>query len=88
MCIHIVKIVYLSYCIQPNVIIRSSQIACTVSTVHVMYMQATLCVHKNLCTVLIPLCKNNLNLSMVSSFFLPCAYFSRLLVHPVVMLVP
>ena len=27
-------------------------------------MQETLCVHKKLCTVLIPLCKNNLKLPM------------------------
>ena len=31
-------------------------------TVHVTCMQTALRVHKNLCTVLIPLCKNNLNL--------------------------
>ena len=38
------------------------QIACTVTTVHITCMQTMLCIHKNLCTVLIPLCKNNLNL--------------------------
>ena len=31
--------------------------------------QTTLRVHENSCTVLIPLCKNNLNLSMCSAFF-------------------
>ena len=31
--------------------------------------QTALCVHENLCTVLIPLCKNNLNLSMCLTFF-------------------
>ena len=36
---------------------------------HITCMQTALDVHKNLCTVLIPLCKNNLNLPMCSSFF-------------------
>ena len=30
-------------------------------------------VHANSCTVLIRLCKNDLNLPIFSSFFLPCA---------------
>ena len=42
---------------------RSSQIACTVITLHTMCTQMGFCVIENLCTVLlIPLCKNNLNL--------------------------
>ena len=47
------------------------QILCTVTTVHVMCTQIASYMHKNLCTLLIPLCKNNLNLPMCSSFFLP-----------------
>ena len=43
---------------------RPSQIACTVTTVYIMFMQMALHVHKNLCTVLIPQCRNNLNLSI------------------------
>ena len=34
----------------------------------------------------IPLCKNNLNMPMCSSFFLPCGWLSSPLVHYVVML--
>ena len=45
---------------------RPSQIACTVTTatvtVTVKCTQAALRGHKNSCTVLIPLCKNNFNL--------------------------
>ena len=48
-----------------------SQIACMVMTVL-----------KNLCTVLIPLCKNNFN----SFFFLSCAWLPPPLVHCVLML--
>ena len=33
-----------------------------------------LIINKNLYTVLIPLCKNNLNLPLRSSFFLPTAW--------------
>ena len=47
-------------------------------------MQKALHVHENLCTVLIPLCKNSLNLPMC--FFLPCAWLPFPLVHLVVML--
>ena len=43
---------------------RSSQIACTVMTVHIAFTQMALCVPENLCMVLIPLCKNNLNLHL------------------------
>ena len=43
-------------------------------------MKTVLHVKKNLCMVLIPLCKNNLNLRMCSSFFfLPCALLLLLL---------
>ena len=41
---------------------RPSQIACTVTTVQVTCMQMALHAHENLCTVLIPLHKNDLNL--------------------------
>ena len=41
---------------------RSSQSACTVKSMHVACTQKAFCVHENSCTVLIPLCKNNLNL--------------------------
>ena len=39
--------------------------------------------HKNSCTVLIPLCKNNLIMPMCSSFFLPWTWLPPLLVHHV-----
>ena len=42
---------------------RPSQIACTVTTMHVRCMQTVLCVHKILCMVLIPLCDLNLPIS-------------------------
>ena len=45
-----------------NYIGRPTQIVCMAATVHIMCMQMVLRVHENLCTVLIPLCKNNLNL--------------------------
>ena len=45
---------------------RASQIECTVITV--MCTQTALHVQKNLCTLSIPLCRNNLNL-LCSSFF-------------------
>ena len=47
-----------------NGTVRPSQIACKVTTVHVTCMQTVLCTHKNLCTVLIALCKNNLTMSL------------------------
>ena len=43
---------------------RPSQIGYTVTTVHVMCMQKTLRINKNLCMVLVPLYKNNLNLAI------------------------
>ena len=43
---------------------RLSQFACTVTTMHIMCTQRALHVHENLCMVLIPLCKNDLNLSI------------------------
>ena len=43
---------------------RSSQIACTLTTVHIAFTQTALRVPENLCMVLIPLCKNNLNLHL------------------------
>ena len=66
---------------------RSSQIAWTVVTVHVHItcMQKVLHEHENPCTLLIPLCKNNLNLPMCF-FFLPHAWLPPPLVHHVVML--
>ena len=48
---------------------RPSQIVCTVMTV--TCTQTALYVCKNSCTLLIPLCKNNLNLPMCSFFFYP-----------------
>ena len=51
-----------------------------------MCMQMALHQYKNLCMVLIPLCKNNLNLPMCSSFFLPCAWLPPPFVHHVAML--
>ena len=41
---------------------RPSQSACTVMTVHITCTVTALRVHENSCTVLIPRCKNNLNL--------------------------
>ena len=66
-----------------------SQIACMITNcVYVTCTQTVLCMHKNLCTALIPLCKNNLNqLMCLSSFFLPCAWLPPL-VHRVVMIAP
>ena len=49
---------------------RSSKTACMVTTVHVACMQMVFHIHGNLCKVLIPLFKNNLNLSMCLSFLL------------------
>ena len=57
---------------------RSSKIACMVTTVHVACMQMVLHIHGNLCKVLIPLFKNNLNLSMCLSFLF-CPVFGCLL---------
>ena len=48
---------------------RPSQIVCTVTKVYVTCMQTALRVHENLCTVLIPLCKSNLNQLMCPSIF-------------------
>ena len=48
---------------------RPSQIACTVKTLHVTRTQTALHVHKSLCTILIPLCKSNLNLPIFFPFF-------------------
>ena len=64
---------------------RSSQIAWIVTTVYAMYTQTALHIHENSCTVLIPLCKNNLNLPMCPSFFLPYAWLPPP-VHDVAML--
>ena len=61
------------------------EIASTVKTVYVTCTQMALHVHKFLCMILIPLCKNNLNLPMCY-FFLPCAWLPPPLVHHVVML--
>ena len=47
------------------------QFACTVTSVHVMCTQTALLVRENSYKILITLCKNNLNLSMCSSFFCP-----------------
>ena len=52
---------------------------------HVTCTQTALHMHKNSCTILIPLCKNNLNMPMPSSFILPCAWLPPPLVHHVVM---
>ena len=41
---------------------RPSQTACTVTILHITYTQTAFHVHENSCTVLVPLCKNNLNL--------------------------
>ena len=41
---------------------RPSQIVCTVTAMRVTYTQTALRVHENSCPVLIPLCKNDLNL--------------------------
>ena len=50
--------------------LRPSQIACTVTTMHVTCMQTTLHVDENFCTLLIPISKNNLNMPMCSFFVL------------------
>ena len=65
--------------------IRPSQIACTVTTVHITCMQTALCIHENLCTVLIPL-SNNLNNLLMSFFSGLCLVGS--LIHRVVILTP
>ena len=44
--------------------LRPSQIVCIIMTTHAMCMQTALHIHKNLGTVLIPTCKNNLNLQI------------------------
>ena len=63
MCIYDQLIRWRSLCMQNyNLLCRPSQTACTVTTVHVTFTQMVLHVHKNSCTVLVPLCKNNLNL--------------------------
>ena len=49
-------------------------------------MHTVLQVHENSCMILIPLCKNNLNLPICSSFFLPCTWLLPPLVHYVLML--
>ena len=56
---------------------RPSQITCTVRTVYATCTQTALHVHKTSCTILIPLCEINLNLSMCY-FFLPCACLAPL----------
>ena len=43
---------------------RPSKIACMVKTVHITFTQTGLHLIENFCMVLIPLCKNNLNLSI------------------------
>ena len=43
-------------------IIRPSQIACTITTMHLTCTQTALRGHEKSCTVVIPLFKNNLNL--------------------------
>ena len=53
--------------------IRPSQIACMITTVHLMCMQTGLRVHEDLSTVLIPLCKNDLNLRMLLLITSPSA---------------
>ena len=56
-----------------------SQIACIVTTVYVTCTQNALHIHEHLCRVLIPPCKNNLNLPIRLSFFfcpvLGCLFF-------------
>ena len=47
---------------------RPSKFACIVTTMHVACMQTVLHIHENLCKILIPLFKNNLNLLMCLSF--------------------
>ena len=61
------------------------QILCTVTTIRVISTQIAFHVHKNLCTLFIPLCKNNLNLPMCSSFLLPHAWLSPPLIHVVML---
>ena len=51
-------------------------------TMHVMRMQVALHMHKNLCALLIPLCKNNLNLPMFSFF---CPLFGCLFLLSIMM---
>ena len=46
------------------IIVRPSQIVCKVMTMYKTCLQMMLGIHEYLCTVLIPLCKNNLNLQM------------------------
>ena len=53
--------------------------------VHVTCTQAAVHMHKFLSMLLIPLCKNNLNLPMCS-FFLPRAWLPPPLIHHLVML--
>ena len=64
--------------LESHVILRVSfpRHTCTRMAIHVP---------KKSCTVLIPLCKNNLNQPMSSSFFLPCAWLPPPLVHVVML---
>ena len=61
---------------------RPSQIMCRVMTVHLTSTQTVLPMHEHLCTILNSLYKNNLNISMCSSFFWPmlCSLFLSLIV--------
>ena len=55
--------------------LRPSQIACTVTTLHITCMQTVLHAHKNLCTLLIPLCQKYLSQSKGSfPFILLCRW--------------
>ena len=56
---------------------RLSQIAFMVMNMYITCMETVLQVHENSCTVLIPLCKSNLNQLMCSSIFLPCAWLTN-----------
>ena len=59
---------------------------CAVTIMYIMYMQLALCIPENPCTVLIPLCKNNLNLPMCLSFFQPCSFSLDCLLHSFIVL--
>ena len=57
---------------------KPSQIVCMVASVHVTCTQMALHMQKNVCMLLIPLCKNNLNLPMWFFFcpMLGCLHLS------------
>ena len=61
-------------------------IVCAVAIMYIMCMQLALHIPKNPCTILIPLCKNNLNLPICLSFFQPRFFSLDCLLHSFIIL--